>query len=136
MNRLIHAINTFARIKFWIFEFHHEWCALNLSQRIVFSKMFKKNQFSFDRVFLIFFLVVFIVYIKNYEVLNIWWNIKHLNIRIVQYIISRRAVYIWVLCNKRHDSSFKICLIIVVTCNFRKSRIWNWNIIIFNSRFL
>ena len=40
LNRLSHEINSFARIEFWIFEFHHEWCALKSSQIIAFSEMF------------------------------------------------------------------------------------------------
>ena len=39
LNRLIHEINSFARIGFWIFEFHHQWCALKSLHIIAISKM-------------------------------------------------------------------------------------------------
>ena len=45
LNLLIYEINAFAWIEFWIFEFHHEWCALKSSQIIAFSKMSKEINF-------------------------------------------------------------------------------------------
>ena len=38
LNRLVYEINSFTRIEFWVFEFHHEWCALKSLHIIVFSE--------------------------------------------------------------------------------------------------
>ena len=39
LNRLIHEINSFAQIEFWVFEFYYEWCALKSSHIIAFLEM-------------------------------------------------------------------------------------------------
>ena len=45
LNRLIHEINAFARINFWIFEFYHKWCALKSPQISAFSGKHRRINF-------------------------------------------------------------------------------------------
>ena len=54
LNRLIHDINAFAWIEFWIFEFHHEWCALKFSQINAFLKLSKRINLCSIVYFLLF----------------------------------------------------------------------------------